>query len=78
MAKRKTRFKIKFCDRHPGSNALDFCEKLNATLSNLNKSYKKFLILEHLNLSTTRMQPAPSCQRLFEHTVEQCSFSPYH
>ena len=38
--------------RHPGSNALVFCEKLNATLSNLNKSNKKFLILD-LNLNTT-------------------------
>ena len=45
--------------RHPGSNALVFCEKLNATLSNLNKSNKKFLILGDLNLNTTGCNQHP-------------------
>ena len=45
--------------RHPGSNALVFCEKLNATLSNLNKTNKKFLILGDLNLNTTGCNQHP-------------------
>ena len=45
--------------RHPGSNTLVFCEKLNATLSNLNKSNKKILILGDLNLNTTGCNQHP-------------------
>ena len=65
MAKRKTTvysksyFVIGTLYRHPGSNALVFCEKLNATLSNLNKSNKKFLILGDLNLNTTGCNQHP-------------------
>ena len=38
---------------------LFFCEKLNATLSNLNKSNKKFLIFGDLNLNTTGCNQHP-------------------
>ena len=48
----KSYFVIGTLYRHPGSNALVFREKLNATLSNLNKTNKKFLILGDLNLNT--------------------------
>ena len=48
----KSYFVIGTLYRHPGSNALVFCEKLNATLSNLNKTNKKFLIIGDLNLNT--------------------------
>ena len=40
----KSYFVISTLYRHPASNALVFCGKLNATLSNLNKTTKKFLI----------------------------------
>ena len=42
-----------------GLTLLFFCEKLNATLSNLNKSNKKFLILGDLNLNTTGCNQHP-------------------
>ena len=55
----KSYFVIGTLYRHPGSNALVFCEKLNATLSNLNKTNKKFLILGDLNLNTTGCNQHP-------------------
>ena len=55
----KSYFVIGTLYRHPGSNALVFCEKLNATLSNLNKTNKKFLILGDLNVNTTGCNQHP-------------------
>ena len=55
----KSYFVIGTLYKHPGSNALVFCEKLNATLSNLNKTNKKFLILGDLNLNTTGCNQHP-------------------
>ena len=55
----KSYFVISTLYRHPRSNAFVFCEKLNATLSNLNKTTKKFLILGDLNLNTTGCNQHP-------------------
>ena len=76
----KLSFVIDALYMHPESNALDFCEKLNATVLDfhLNKNNTKSLLLGDVNLKHDRMQSAPSCERLFEHTGKQCSFSPCH
>ena len=55
----KSNFVIGTLYRHPWSNAPDFCEKLIASLPNLNKSSKKFLMLGDLNLSTTGCNQHP-------------------